>query len=229
MDLVLFDIDGTLLRTRGAGRESLDEAFWALYGWGDATEGVHIAGSTDGAILRDVCARFGALDAAGAPEVDEATLRAAYLSALARRLAEPGRIEVCPGVFPLLTALRGRVHLGILTGNWRAGATLKLGAVGLLDWFGVGAYGDDAVDRNALVPVARGRADALGLAYDRVVVLGDTPSDVACARAGGAVAIAVETGFASPDEIAAAGPDLQVVDFARGFGWTMALVQGAGT
>ena len=210
MHLVLLDIDGTLLRTGGAGRESLDEAFLACFGWEDATRGVYIAGSTDGAILRDVAARLGPFD--------EEALRAAYLVALERRVAVPGRVELCPGVQGLLDALDGRAHLGLLTGNWRAGASVKLRAAGL-DIFSFGAYGDDAIDRNALVPIARSRAPA----HDRVIVIGDTPADVRCARAGGAFAVAVETGFATPEELAQAGPDLQIPDLLKGTGWVVAL------
>ncbi|MFZ5482527.1 MAG: HAD family hydrolase [Myxococcota bacterium] len=222
MDLVLFDIDGTLLRTRAAGRESLDEAFLAVAGWEDATHGVHIAGSTDAAIVRDVCERFGETT----PPFDVEALRHAYYAGLARRLAEVGRAERCPGVEPVLDWLAGRAHVALLTGNWATGASLKLGAVGLGGRFAFGAFGDDAVDRDALVPVARRRAAERGLPVERVVVVGDTPADVACARAGGAVAVAVETGFASPEELANAGPDLQLSDLARAGGWFRALFAG---
>jgi phosphoglycolate phosphatase-like HAD superfamily hydrolase len=214
--LFLFDIDGTILSTRGAGREALDEAFLHVCGWPDATRGVPIGGSTDGAIVRGVAARFGHDWLEGPAPYDEAAFEDAYLAALRRRLAVPGRVELCPGVVDLLDALEGRVHLALLTGNWVAGAHVKLDAVGLADRFGVGAYGGDAVDRNALVPVAQLRADQAGLRYARTVVLGDTPADVACARAGGALAVAVETGHGDVADLVAAGPDLQVTDFVRG-------------
>lgn len=217
-DLVCFDIDGTLLRTRGAGREALDEAFLRVMGWERATEGVPIAGSTDSAIVRDVVARF------GASGVDHAAVRAAYLEGLARRVAEPGRVEACPGVHAAVAAVAERAHVTLLTGNWREGADLKLGAVGLGGAFAFGAFGDDAADRNALVPVACARAAERGLRWRRVVVIGDTPADVACARAGGAVAVAVETGFCAPDVLAASRPDVQVPDLERGLGWLLALL-----
>jgi phosphoglycolate phosphatase len=228
-DLVLFDIDGTLLRTRGAGREALDEAFLRLLGWERATEGVPVAGSTDGAIVRGVAARFGrAWPASGPAPLDERALRSLYLDGLRRRAAEPGRVEACPGAHEALAALRTRAHVGLLTGNWEVGAAVKLGAVGLDGGFAFGAYGDDATDRNALVPVACARAEALGLRWRRVVVIGDTPADIACARAGGAVAVAVETGFASADQLAAAAPDLQIPDLQRGLGWLCALLGSEG-
>jgi phosphoglycolate phosphatase-like HAD superfamily hydrolase len=226
MDLVLFDIDGTLLRTRGAGREALDEAFRIVLGWHEATEGVPIAGGTDGGIVRGVAARFGVRWAHGEPPpFDIAAVQRTYLAALARRLGDPGRVALCPGVREVLRALDGRAHVGLLTGNWRVGAALKLGAVGIdLDRFGIGAFGDDAVDRDGLVPIARARAVDAGVPHRRIIVVGDTAADVSCARAGGAVAVAVETGFASPGELAKAAPDLLLPDLARGLGWLLALV-----
>jgi phosphoglycolate phosphatase-like HAD superfamily hydrolase len=222
LDLVLFDIDGTLLRTRGAGRQALDHAFHAVCGWPDATEGVPIAGGTDGGIVRGVAARFGMRWGRDeAPPFDLPAVRAAYLEALACRLDEPGRAELCPGVGAILADLAGRAHVGLLTGNWRSGAELKLAAVGITGGFCVGAYGDDAVDRDELVPVARARAAEAGLRVRRVVVIGDTPADVSCARAGGALAVAVETGFASHEALRAARPDLLLPDLDRGRGWLL--------
>lgn len=225
MDLLLFDIDGTLLRTRGAGRDALDEAFREVCGWEDATAGISLAGATDGGIVAGVAARFGAVDpATGRHRVDVDAVRAVYVRALRRRLEEPDRVEVCPGVHALLDALAGRAHLGLLTGNWRAGAALKLAAAALDRPWVDGAYGDDAADRNLLVPIARARAEAAGLRFRRVIVIGDTPADVACARAGGAVAVAVETGFAAHGELVAARPDLLLPDLDRGRDWFSALV-----
>ncbi|MDP2306397.1 MAG: haloacid dehalogenase-like hydrolase [Pseudomonadota bacterium] len=225
MDLLLFDIDGTLLRTRGAGREALDEAFLSVLGWSDAMAGVSLAGATDGGIVRSVAARFGvSWDGVSAPPFDLAGVQSAYLDALGRRLEQPDRVALCPGVRELLDALAGRAHLALLTGNWRAGAALKLGAVGLWGRWIDGAYGDDHADRNCLVPVARARADAAGIRYRRVIVIGDTPADVACARAGGALAVVVETGFATAGELERARPDLLLPDLARGRAWLEALV-----
>jgi phosphoglycolate phosphatase len=232
-DLVLFDIDGTLLRTRGAGRAALEEAFFALAGWERATEGVAVAGSTDSAIVRDVAARFmppppsGTAGASVGPldlPFTIPALQERYLEALRRRIAEPGRIEACVGAAAAVAAVGARAHVALLTGNWEAGAEVKLGAVGLGGCFRFGAFGDDAADRNALVPIACARAAARGLRWRRVVVIGDTPADVACARAAGAVAVAVETGHATPDVLAAAGADLQLADLSRGLPWLLGLV-----
>jgi len=219
MHLVLFDIDGTLLRTRGAGREAMDRAFAALHGWEKATHTVDMAGNTDSNILRQVEARF------GHPGVDVAALQSEYLRSYRALLAdEPTRLEVCPGVPRALEALRGRAHVALLTGNWECGAREKLGGAGLWDAFEWGAYADDHVDRNALVPIARARAEARGLTFDRVIVIGDTPADIACARAGDALAVAVETGFSTPEALAACRPDLQLRDLDQGLGWLLALI-----
>ncbi len=225
MDLLLFDIDGTLLRTRGAGREALDEAFFRVLGWPDATSGISLAGATDGGIVRGVAARFGvAWDGVSPPPFDLDAVREAYLSALALRLAQPERVALCPGVRALVDGLAGRAHLALLTGNWRVGAAMKLGAVDLWGGWLDGAYGDDHTDRNRLVPVARARAEAAGLSFRRIIVIGDTPADVECARAGGALVVAVETGFASADSLAAARPDLLLPDLERGRPWFEAFV-----
>jgi phosphoglycolate phosphatase-like HAD superfamily hydrolase len=221
LPLVAFDIDGTLLRTRGAGRQALDEAFQVHFGWRDATEGVNVAGATDEVICRDVAARFGAPWTAE----DTAAVRATYLEALDRRLGEPDRTDVLPGVTTLLDALAGRAHVALLTGNWFAGAERKLRAAGLVDRFAFGAFAEDAVDRNGLVPVVRARAEDRGLDVAGVIVIGDTVNDVACARAGGAAVVVVETGFCTPDALAEAAPDLQVHDLERGAAWVLALVR----
>lgn len=220
MVLVLFDIDGTLIRTRGAGREALDAAFRAVHGWEDATESVHIAGSTDAAILRDVHRRFG-----GAP-LDAAAVKARYLAELEARLADPRRIEVCPGVTAALDALAGRAEVALLTGNWEDGARLKLGACGLWERFAWGAWGDDAADRNELLPIARARARERGIVVDAAVIIGDTRADIACARADGGHVVVVETGFDDPDLLAKDAPDLQLPDLDRGLPWLLALVDG---
>lgn len=210
MVLLLFDIDGTLLKTQGAGREALDDAFRAVHGWDRATEGVHIGGSTDGMICQDVGVKFGA-------PIDVDPVRAHYLARLEERLSDRARTTVCPGVFELLEYLKGRAEVALLTGNWQSGAALKLEAAGLKGVFSWGAYADDAVERNHLLPVARNRAASRGLHPNRFVIIGDTPADIACARAGDGEVIAVETGFAGPGELAAGNPDLLVRDLSHGF------------
>jgi phosphoglycolate phosphatase len=211
--LVLFDIDGTLIQSGRAGVRGMNLAFARLYGRDRALDGVAIAGRTDRAIVMDV------LSAIGCEPTDEEIikLRDAYLQSLR---AEIGRVVadpsgVLPGVAPLLDALRSRPDtvVGLLTGNFAGGAAIKLGHFQLWERFPFGAFGDDHVDRRALVPVAIRRAGEAGHSVsspDRVVIIGDTPLDVDCAKAHGARALAVATGPFAGDSLRAARADLVV-------------------
>jgi phosphoglycolate phosphatase len=206
--LVLFDIDGTLVLTGGAGLRAMTRACEEITGHRDALAGIPVAGRTDWIILHDTLTRVGR-------ELDGALfdqLRDRYVACLREEIQQPGRgfNGALPGVTDLLEALHGRndVYLGLLTGNFEAGARIKLEHYDLWRYFRCGAFGDDAPDRNALVPVAVGRAAACGvptlLASD-VVVVGDTPHDVACAKVAGATAIGVATGNFTADELRACG------------------------
>jgi phosphoglycolate phosphatase-like HAD superfamily hydrolase len=134
-----------------------------------------------------------------------------YYERLAHEIEKPGegRKSVMPGVRPLIDSLAGRpdVVLALLTGNFRRSARIKLEYFDLWAPFPFGAFADDATDRNALVPVALDRAREAGHApqADRVIVIGDTPLDVECARAGGVRALGVATGSHSVDELREAG------------------------
>jgi phosphoglycolate phosphatase-like HAD superfamily hydrolase len=211
--IVLFDVDGTLVLTGRAGLRGMTAAFSRLYGSTSALEGIPVAGRTDRAIVSD------ALRAAGRPVTPEEILRLreAYIADLqieiGRPVADPS--GVLPGVEALLDEFESQpvVSVGLLTGNFEAGARIKLGHFDLWDRFPFGAFGDDHDDRNALVPIALARARAAGVAEtapDRVVVIGDTPLDIACAHAHGARAVAVATGSYSADQLRAAGADLVV-------------------
>ena len=211
MTVVLYDIDGTLLNTRGAGREALNRAFLALHGVECAFDQVHFGGATDQSIVAQ------AYDHAGLPgEAGERrALKARYLAELRAGLeAEPERLRWCPGVTETVEATAERATNALLTGNWEAGAKLKLGS--FFSRFAFGAFGDDSPRRNDLVPVARERARAAGVVAERVVVIGDTPADVACARAGGAVAVAVCTGWSDRATLEATEPDLVLDDLEGG-------------
>jgi phosphoglycolate phosphatase len=213
--LVLFDIDGTLVLTGGAGLRAMNRAAQAVVGTADLLDGIQVAGRTDWIILQDAVAKIGrALD-------DElfASLRDAYLSHLREEIAEPGEGArgVMPGIPDLLDALGSRhdVLLGLLTGNFVEGARIKLEHFDLWRHFRCGAFGDDAADRNALVPVAVDRARACGfdtISYEDVVVIGDTPHDVACARAVGALPVAVATGNYSVEQLRETGADVVFED-----------------
>ena len=211
--IVLFDIDGTLVLTGRAGLRGMNAAFSRLYGSVEALVGIPVAGRTDRAIVSD------ALRAAGlAVTSDEIRrLRDAYVADLQIEIGKPvpDFSGVLPGVEALLDELEARpdVSVGLLTGNFEAGARIKLGHFDLWDRFAFGAFGDDHDDRNALVPIALTRAREAGIAEppaDRVVVIGDTPLDVACARAHGARAVAVATGSYSSEQLRDAGADVVV-------------------
>ena len=143
-----------------------------------------------------------------------------YLSNLQRRLQSPDFSGVTlPGVSQLLTALRleSAAHLGLLTGNVRQGATIKLSRHGLFEHFIDGGFGSDHHDRNQLGPVALQRMqDATGTTYDLadVIVIGDTPKDIRCAEAFGAKCLAVATGQYSSEELSALNPWCTVESFA---------------
>jgi phosphoglycolate phosphatase len=226
MNLVLFDIDGTLVLTGGAGLRAMNRACAELVGHADALSGIPVAGRTDRIILADVVARMGrVLD-------DEllAVLQDRYLAHLREEILAPGAMPtaeylgprggtkaVMPGIRELLDVLHPRpdVFLGLVTGNFEEGARTKLEHFDLWRYFRCGAYGDDAEDRNALVPIAveRARRQGLpGIAGERIFVVGDTPHDIACARAAGAVPVAVATGGFTVDQLRACGADLVFAD-----------------
>lgn len=213
MRLLLFDIDGTLVTTKGAGKRALDVAFAELFGWDEATRDIRFGGMTDPLIVREVFARRG-LDAAAADAARPAILER-YVVALAHELERRREDAVSlPGVRTLLDALRPRTDdcvLAVLTGNVERGARLKLRAVDLEGYFDLGAYGDEGPTRPDLLPVALERAARLtGKRLDprASVVIGDTPADVAVARAHGARAVAVATGASTKDELRAHTPDV---------------------
>jgi phosphoglycolate phosphatase len=205
--LLLFDIDGTLITSGGAGERALRLGFHERFGIDDDLKNVEIAGRTDSGIARAML-RTHAL--AETPE-NIAAFVDGYLSHLADQLSRAeGRL--LPGILPLLEALKPRpdMVLALLTGNVERGAKLKLAHYGVWTFFEFGAYADDHHDRNALGPFAQRRAfERHGIEFppERIFVLGDTPHDIACARAIGAKAIAVATGKFKRAELAAHHPD----------------------
>jgi phosphoglycolate phosphatase-like HAD superfamily hydrolase len=213
--LVLFDIDGTLVLTGGAGMRAMNRACEQIMGHAEALAGIPVAGRTDWIILHDMLGRIGR-------DLDDrlfADLRAEYLRHLRVEIELPGRgvKGVMPGVRELLDDLRTheQVVLGLLTGNFEEGARIKLEHFDLWHYFRCGAFGDDAADRNALVPFALERARGCGLGHldpANVVVVGDTPHDVACALAVGAVPVGVATGGFSVGELRDSGAEIVFED-----------------
>ncbi len=220
--LVLFDIDGTLVLTGGAGIRAMNRACEELVGHPHALEGIPVAGRTDRIILSDVVTRAGHSLDDGLLE----QLRDRYIANLRVEIEQPGRLQsfeslgarggvkaVMPGVRELLDVLERRndVFLGLLTGNFEAGAKIKLEHFDLWRYFPCGAFGDDSADRNDLVPFAVQRARRCGLpAIDagHILVVGDTPHDIACARAAGAMPIGVATGGFSAAQLRDSGADI---------------------
>jgi phosphoglycolate phosphatase len=195
--LLLFDIDGTLLDTGGAGGASLLDAAEEMFGVSrHELPPLDLAGATDGGVLRRL---FGQAGRDFEPEAVTAYLDC-YLGHLHRRLHdETFAGQTLPGIGALLTALEssGGADIGLLTGNVRRGAEMKLRRFDLGSRFVDGAFGDDAEDRNLLGPVAMRRmTQATGRTYsvEEVIVIGDTPKDISCAHAIGARCLAVGTG-----------------------------------
>lgn len=213
--LLLFDIDGTLVLTGGAGQRAMDRAFAELFGVSDAFAGVSMAGRTDRWLVDRAFETHGIAATAG--HLDR--FRARYLSLLEASIAEPGRGRrgVMPGVPDLLARLAAteHAHVALLTGNYADGARIKLEHFGLWRHFAWGAFGDDHAERNGLARAAVAEASVRGIPLAdpaHAIVIGDTPLDIACARAAGARVIAVATGGHALEELRAHAPDMVLED-----------------
>ena len=216
MKAVLFDLDGTLLWTDGAGRRAIHRALLDVLGIEHPAAGFRFDGRTDPEIVRLLAAAAGRDHGA---DVVDAVLDA-YVSLLDEELRRPEqRTAVYPGVRELIGALERRHDcvVGLLTGNVYEGAKLKLRSAGIdIARFRVGAYGSDHGERSELPAIAQRRVrEVLGLdvAGSDVVILGDTPADVTCGRGIGARAIAVATGSYSVPDLIAAGAYAAFTDF----------------
>ena len=209
MKLLLFDIDGTLMLSGGAGRRAINRAFFEIHGINDAFGDIVPDGNTDPAIFREIFTRHGLelRDESSA----FAEVAARYTFFMRDEMARSEQARLMPGVTPLLELLGKRtdIRLGLLTGNFETTARIKLDRFGLNDLFAIGAFGSDDGIRNRLVPIAVRRAEiALGREIGlgpQVVVIGDTPQDVECALAHGATAIGVAASRYSVADLEAAG------------------------
>jgi phosphoglycolate phosphatase-like HAD superfamily hydrolase len=217
--LLLWDIDGTLLLTDGAGMRGMARAGRKLYGEAFRWDGVSASGRLDPLILEDALARNGLT-----PSDDGHRLfYEAYLVELAAELGlVRERARAMPGIRDVIATLRERsatrkdVVQGLVTGNYARAAPLKLRACGFDPaWFEIGAFGDEGRTRPDLVALALQRCREK-LAWEpeprRVIVIGDTPLDIECAHAHGCVAFAVATGHHGAEELRAAGAEVVVED-----------------
>lgn len=216
MKLLLWDIDGTVMRTGSVTREAFSTAVERVVGFSPGEHGVATSGKTDPQILREILETVTAGPVAAGDGLGDA-LR--YLEE--EMAADPGRLRergrLLPGVEALLARLDAEPEVvqTVLTGNIAANAALKLAVFGLDRWLDVraGAFGSDHHDRCALVPIARARAERLhGGVPDEVWVLGDTPNDLACAQAGGARCLLVATGRVPYEELVELPADAVVRD-----------------
>lgn len=219
MKLVLFDIDGTLLRSDGAGKRAIHRALLEVFG-ATGPEDYHFDGKTDKQIVRELM-RF---EGHGDEHIDMQMRRLLdlYVRYLHEELdASTGRAYSLPGVPELLEALDGRrdVILGLLTGNVEQGARAKLDAVGLdFHRFRIGAFGSDHEHRPELPAIARARTKGqlgLDIRGEAMVVIGDTPADLTCGQSLGASAIGVATGRYTLDELLAHNPIAAFADLSE--------------
>jgi phosphoglycolate phosphatase len=210
--LLLWDIDGTLIASGGAGMRALQIALARVFGIEGSLADIDFAGRTDRWIMRQVFAKF-----ALAPTAENfARYFEGYVAALPGELANPAA-RVLPGVPALLAAVAAHpgVVQGLLTGNMRRGAETKLQFHGLWEYFAFGAFADDSELRNELGPHALRRAAAHAgseFAPDRVWIIGDTPHDIACGKAISALTVGVATGSHSAVALAEHAPTAVVAD-----------------
>lgn len=215
MRLLLFDIDGTLIKSSNAGRQVLKQSLNEVYGVIGPIDEYSFAGKTDLKIIRDLL---------GAAGLEEGQI-AIGLPDLFSCMAERGRIlffqdnlESCMGVLDLLREVHSRPEfvLGLQTGNSKSTAPLKLAPSGIdPSYFRIGAYGSDSADRNDLLPIAWQRAsDNMKLNFSGVdtVVIGDTPADIECAKVNGAYSLAVASGTYSAETLGKYQPDIVLSD-----------------
>jgi phosphoglycolate phosphatase len=206
--LVLFDIDGTLIHTSGAGEKAFARVFANFFGVTDGTEKLKFAGRTDVAILREFFVHN-----AIAPSMDNIEqFFEAYVFMLEHMLETlPGGMH--PGVWTWLHDLRSlpqKPVVGLLTGNIRLGAEIKLRRFGLWEQFEIGAFADDSPERNEIAAIAKEHGEKVfggELRGEEVLVIGDTPLDIGCARAIGARILAVGTGMYRPKDLLPLQPD----------------------
>ncbi len=211
MHVLLFDIDGTLLNAGGSGQAAMEAVLAREFGASGPVVGIPTAGRTDRAITRDLFDYYGLPD----HETSRSRFQEAYFAELPQHLSGREGV-VLPGVRPLLATLTGRenVTLGLLTGNLARAARVKLEHFELHSYFGFGGYGDEHADRDDVARQARREVCRRlpEVPDERIWVIGDTPSDIRCARAINARVLAVATGIFRSDELSLHQPDVLLED-----------------
>ncbi len=217
--LLLFDIDGTLMKSGGAGMRAMFHVADEMFGKGFNWDGVDPAGNLDPLIFAQAAAQNQLQDC----DQHHQRFHDAYIDRLALEFHPGNRdVEIMPGIHAILELLRRReaaqqdIVLGLLTGNYTRAVPIKLASIGVDDrWFRITAFGDEAPSRPGLVELAMRKYEAmLGHQADArgVIVIGDTPRDVACAKAHDAKVLAVATGGYSIEQLTQCGADLAVTD-----------------
>jgi len=213
--LLLFDIDGTLIHSGGAGVHALKSAFKERFGIDDDLRDIEIAGMTDSGIVVSI------LNKHKIPSTNEnvSAFLDSYVHFLSLELPRR-KGKLLPGVLELLERLKSRQHLvlALLTGNVSRGAQLKLEHYGVWHFFEFGAFADDHRDRNRLGPFARARAKekhGREFSASEIDVIGDTPRDIACGKALGARTVAVATGTWNRDRLSEYHPDFLIDDLSH--------------
>jgi phosphoglycolate phosphatase len=214
--LVLFDIDGTLVHTGGAGVKAFAKVFAKEFGAVDGFERLKFAGRTDVSLVHE----FFRYHKIAETPTSFTRFFERYVFWLDHILAT-SKAEVCPGIRDFIRHLKALPQpplLGLLSGNIRLGAEIKLRHFDLWDAFETGAFADDGEERNEIAAVARERASRIlgeSLPGNQVLVIGDTPFDIHCARAIGAKVLAVATGGAKLEELKRHQPDWAVEDVTK--------------
>jgi len=214
--VVLFDIDGTLIHSGGAGVKAFGKAFASEFGIHDGTERLKFAGRTDVSLVREF---FGNHGIAASPE-NFTKFFEAYLGWL-RQIIRESNGGPCLGVpefYDALLAMEQPPAIGLLTGNIKRGAEVKLRNYGWWDKFAFGGFADDSEHREEIAEAARRRGSEhlrAPVRGDETLVIGDTPLDIRCGRAIGARVLAVGTGGATMEELAAHKPDILVADLSE--------------
>ncbi len=208
--LVLFDIDGTLILSGGAGMRAMNQAFEDLFDVVDALDGISLSGRTDAMIIQDAMRKARVSDE---PDMMD-YFKNRYFELLPAEMDQPGTQKgVMPGINELLPELAQRPHvqLGLLTGNWETSGRIKIGYFKLNDYFPFGAFADDSSDRNALVPIAIERFNmhsGKAVTPKQVFVVGDTPKDIECTKPHGVVSVAVGAAHYDSTQLAEYDPDV---------------------